>query len=131
MTELLYRVSREQNGARMALAATGSATNCLAAIQAFACGWRVQRACFCARPCTTTTVSPERGPGRVHDDRLGRRVLRRENDLAAAPAKPFDGDLVLDACDDDLARPRLRCLVDGEQIAVEDSRILHAGAAHA
>ena len=42
--------------------------------------------------------------------------------------QPFDGDVVINACNDNLTVTRLGCLFDREQIAIEDAGIAHAQA---
>ena len=53
------------------------------------------------------------------------------NPQTAPAAKTLDCNFVSQARDDDLAAARVLCLVDGEQVALEDAGVAHRQAAHA
>jgi hypothetical protein len=58
------------------------------------------------------------------------RVLGQEPDLAAFALEAFDGDFIADTGDDDLAITGFAGGVDGQQVAIEDTHVLHAHAVH-
>src|SRR5690606_15182930 len=61
-----------------------------------------------------------------HDvDRRVVRVARQQADAVLADLQQLDGDLVVDAGDDDLPRARVGGAVHADQVAVEDAFVAH------
>ena len=55
-------------------------------------------------------------------------VLRQQGNPLGVALKAFDGDLIAQACDHDLAVARFTDLGHGQQIAIQDAGITHAHA---
>src|SRR5690606_28651189 len=65
-----------------------------------------------------------------HVDRRVVRVAWQQADAVLADLQQLDGDLVVDAGDDDLPRTRVGSAVHADQVAVEDAFVTHRVALH-